>query len=360
MGDPFGSYPLSEQQGALFERNPVCSLCYRVCAKQSKRHGGMNFPIVRSLEEADDLCEQIICKAWNLPHIDQIYHWLESRLNGCELSIGCTVATVCVTLNCIEELPEPARELTDDLLGLLSGNGYKLYDTLNSEACRLSINISAITYGLPPPKPDALVQIELLQQENTRLTKHNKQLEKTIKSMEQEQEQGQRPIVKKFYGPYIENNNLSGGNQILAAENVYLPGAENVSISHAKNIQPSQTDSRLKRLFLTPDGNEDFERTEEERNRFRNFLSDHCLGQEILNSSQDHIILKAAVCFCTKWKSLHLIPTQVSAVAVVRFLIQTCGISNEGTSERAISNAVARMLKTTYDKNLYYEVQEYF
>ena len=203
MGDPFGSYPLSEQQGALFQRNPVCSLCYRVCAKQSKRRGGMNFPIIRCLEEADSLCEQIICKVWNLPSIDQIYHWLDSRLNGCQLSVSCTVATVCVTLNCIEELPEQARELTDDLLGLLSDNGHNLYDTLNSEACRLSINISAATYGLPPPKPDTLIQIEQLQQENTRLTKHNKQLEKTIKSMEQDQQTRVAPIIK-VAGDYID------------------------------------------------------------------------------------------------------------------------------------------------------------
>jgi len=41
MEDPL-SYPLAiRQQGALFERNPVCALAYRVCMDMCEEYGGL-------------------------------------------------------------------------------------------------------------------------------------------------------------------------------------------------------------------------------------------------------------------------------------------------------------------------------
>ena len=381
MGDPFGSYPLSSgKRGTLFQRNPVCSLCYRVCTHLSREHGGMNFPIIRCLEEADSLCEEILLNPWQINDIDYYFHWLDERLNGNSSAISCTVATVCVTLNCIEELPDHLRQLTDDLFGLISGVGFEIYETLSSAACRESISLSATTYGLPPPKPNSLIQLEQLQQENTRLTNHNKQLEKTIKSMKQEQDQ--RTIVKKFYGPYIENNNLSGGNQILTAENVYLPGAENVSISNAKNIQAPEPPSssaatnkpecseapqspvprgrRIQYLFMDEYDHEDTKRTKQEAARVKQYVADHHWGQMRLDSKSTNRLNLMVACFWYYWHDRNWVPDIPQGAAIYRFVTEQCNLPCE-VHPRAFMSAITRLINDhRKDPETYANLRTYF
>ncbi|MBQ3997966.1 MAG: hypothetical protein II644_01365 [Paludibacteraceae bacterium] len=183
-------------------------------------------------------------------------------------------------------------------------------------------------------------------------------------------EKTQRPVIKKFYGPYIENNNLSGGNQILAAENVYLPGAENVSISNAKNVQscspPSSSasdvrteSSHIKRLFLNEFGDEDPQRTAEEHNRFMNFLTDHHWSQLAINSRRDNRILQSVVCFCIKWRRIRYIKDPVSPAAVLRFLTDTCHLSCD-VERTTISTVLGKMLKSDHNKELYFDMENYF
>ena len=121
-----------------------------------------------------------------------------------------------------------------------------------------------------------------------------------------------------------------------------------------------EKDSRTKKLFLTPDGDEDFTRTEEESNRFLNFLSDHNISSRLIDSSQDNPILKAVVCFCVKWRNLRYIESKYSPSAVLRFLTDTCSLQTDRVADRAIANALGVMIKNGYDKVLYQDVCDYF
>lgn len=116
----------------------------------------------------------------------------------------------------------------------------------------------------------------------------------------------------------------------------------------------SEKEPRLKQLFDDP------KRTEEESNRFLNFLSDHNISSRLIDSSQDNPILKAVVCFCVKWRNLRYIESKYSPSAVLRFLTDTCSLQTDRVADRAIANALGVMIKNGYDKVLYQDVCDYF
>ena len=145
----------------------------------------------------------------------------------------------------------------------------------------------------------------------------------------------------------IQINNLNGDL------NLYTTDAAQPS---GNNSSPAN--SRQKKLFSTTEGDENQQRTTEESNRFMNYLSDHHLGQRQLDCSRDNPIIKAIICFCVKWKRLKYID-KPSPAAVLRFLTETCGISCAAEAE-ALSTFIGRMLKTDYDKNIFYDVEDYF
>ena len=151
---------LSRRQVALFERNPVCGLCYRICMDLCAEYGGINFDLLDSIRTADDLCGQIIQNAWSLDGIEHYFDVVNSRLGHSKPAIACTFATVCVTLTCMDNLPEPVYQLAHDIRGLIIGEGNDLYDSLRQSAYRQDIVIDATAYGEPPPEP-ALVQENL-------------------------------------------------------------------------------------------------------------------------------------------------------------------------------------------------------
>lgn len=145
----------------------------------------------------------------------------------------------------------------------------------------------------------------------------------------------------------IQINNLNGD------VNVYNNERDESRESRVERRE----DSRTKKLFMT-DGAEDIERTEEERNRFMNYLSDHHLGQRQLDCHKDNPINKAIVCFCVKWKRLRYID-KPSPVAVYRFLTETCHLGSAAEPD-AITAGLGRMLKAEYDKDTFDDVEEYF
>ena len=98
---------LSRRQVALFERNPVCGLCYRICMDMCEEYGGINFELLDSIVLADNLCEQILQDPWNLNGVEYYSGWVRNRLGNSQPAVVCTFATTCVTLSCIEGLPEP-------------------------------------------------------------------------------------------------------------------------------------------------------------------------------------------------------------------------------------------------------------
>ena len=323
-----------------------------------EEYGGINFDLLDSIQTADHLCEQILQHAWDLNGVEYYSNWVKNRFCYSPAAAICTFATVCVTLSCIEDLPDPIRQLARDMRGLIFCDGNELYDSLASAAYRQDICLSADTYGLPPPPPDERMLIHQLQQENAQLIMDNQQLLKSNKEMETQLQQYNyyAPVYK---GCTFNTNNSYGAPPSPPSSSVAANKPECSEAPQSGNPS-SVTANRIKHLFLTPDGDEDFQRLEEERNRFLNYLSDHCLSKEILNSSQEHPILKAVVCFCAKWKALHFIDPKISAVAVVRFVTETCSVPFDGTSERAISNALARMLQKDYDNDTYYDVCDYF
>ena len=244
MDDVHHRYPtLSRRQVALFERNPVCELCFRVCLDLSEEYGGgIHFELLQSLEAADSFCERIILNPWDLLDIDQYYHWLERQLDNSKPAVTCAFATISVTLSCMDGLPEPVLQLSHDIRGLIGGGqGGELYDNLRSAARYNDILIHADTYGDIPPQPDLQRELEQFKDAYNQAASEVITLKKQLQMKEQQDDQ---KAVYKFYGPYIKENHVeAGGNQILSAENVYLPGAEKVSIDAASSLSAAPHDS---------------------------------------------------------------------------------------------------------------------
>jgi hypothetical protein len=321
-----------------------------------EEYGGINFDLLDSIRTADDLCGQIIQNAWSLDGVEHYFDMVNNRLGHSKPAIACTFATVCVTLTCMDNLPEPVYQLAHDMRGLIIGEGNDLYDSLRQSAYRQDIVIDATAYGEPPPEP-ALVQ------ENVELRMRAEQLEQEVKyyktqlEMKDKNQQPSAPVIN-VAGDYIANQHNEYHTDIHDNTNcpIYLtPNAGGEGVKELKS--EGMKDTRTKRLFMT-DGIEDMQRTEEEKNRFRNYLTDHHLGQRQLDCSADNPIHKAIVCFCVKWKRLKYID-KPSPAAVLRFLTETCGISC-ASEPSALCTLLGRLFKSEYDKEVFFDVEDYF
>ena len=196
-----GNKTNSRRQVALFERNPICRLCYQICLDLAEDYGGVQFDLLRSLEVADALCERIMRHPWELQGIDQYYHWIEGRLSDSRPAIACAMATVCVTLRCIDNPPKLVKRLARDLKGLIIGDAYNLYSELLSAAKRQAISIDADTYGDIPPMPKPQRELQELQRKCAEATTEILTLKIQLK-MEQEKQNDPKTIVYN-YGTYI-------------------------------------------------------------------------------------------------------------------------------------------------------------
>ena len=153
----------------------------------------------------------------------------------------------------------------------------------------------------------------------------------------------------------IQINNFNGNKNIYNNEREQSP-LNDAAMQPNDTAKPSN-DARTKKLFMT-NGIEDMQRTEEEKNRFLNYLTDHHLGQRQLDCSADNPIHKAIVCFCVKWKRLKYID-KPSPAAVLRFLTETCGISC-ASEPSALCTLLGRLFKSEYDKEVFFDVEDYF
>jgi hypothetical protein len=217
---------LMRRQVALFERNPVCRLCYQICLDLAEDYGGVQFDLLRSLEVADALCERIMRHPWELQGIDQYYHWIEGRL-GCERpAMACALATVCVTLRCIDNPPKPVKRLARDLTGLIIGEANSLYNELLSAANRQTISIDADIYGDIPPMPKPQRELQELQRKCAEATTEIQTLKKQLK-MEQKKQNDPKTIVYN-YGTYndIHDNPYSTIYTAQPEEKEEADGAE--------------------------------------------------------------------------------------------------------------------------------------
>ena len=220
MEDPLGLHPMSSRrQGALFERNPVCALCYRICMDICDEQGGINFRLIRCLEEADRLCEEIVLNPWELEGIEEYYHKMERRLDSCQISLSCAFATVCVTLNCMTNLPKPVYQLAHDLRGLIIGEGNNLYNNLQQSACRKDIRMSGFMYGDISPIPKEVLELAELKDSNAQLTKEVIYYKQKIHTMEEE-----KKVKNIGYNVEQMTINMSGGTLVQHADLVQASG----------------------------------------------------------------------------------------------------------------------------------------
>lgn len=164
-------------------------------------------------------------------------------------------------------------------------------------------------------------------------------------------------VVNNDHSKHVTVNVPAGTNVADIVRSVFaedITPAEDVPSSSVSPESHSEKEPRLKQLFDDP------KRTEEESNRFLNFLSDHNISSRLIDSSQDNPILKAVVCFCVKWRNLRYIESKYSPSAVLRFLTDTCSLQTDRVADRAIANALGVMIKNGYDKVLYQDVCDYF
>ena len=181
----------------LFERNPVCGVCWRVCMDMCEEWGGpIQFDLLASMEAADRLCQRLINNTWTLRGIEYYYHWLEAQLGFSRAAITCATATVCLSLRLMDDAPEPLQQMGADMQGLLWGEGGELYDNMRCAARQQDICLTATNYGEIPPDPGASpqrngesgfrlegqekielrYQVEQLNQQNRELKDTNKQV----------------------------------------------------------------------------------------------------------------------------------------------------------------------------------------
>ena len=178
--------------------------------------------------------------------------------------------------------------------------------------------------------------------------------------MKDKNQQSSAPVIN-VAGDYIANQHNEYHTDIHDNTNcpIYLtPNAGGEGMKELTSERVKELGSeRVKRLFMT-DGIEDMQRTEEEKTRFRNYLTDHHLGQRQLDCSRDNPVIKAIVCFSVKWKRLKYID-KPSPAAVLRFLTETCGISC-ASEPSALCTLLGRMFKSEYDKEVFFDVEDYF
>lgn len=217
MMDEHDLYPAQmRRRVALFQRNPVCALCFDLCSKKYRNYRSVEFDLMNCLEEADLLAEQIILNPYDLDGVEQYYNRLRNRYNGDKLSVSCVIATLCTIFSCIEDLPDSIRELSTQLEGLLTGPGFDLYESLTGAACHQGIELTVSSFGAPPPAP-------LVVLENQELRSRNSLLEQQIANYKKQISTMQPTIATQINGPVYKdctfatttnnttNNNYYGG-----------------------------------------------------------------------------------------------------------------------------------------------------
>ena len=179
---------------ALFERNPVCGVCWRVCKEMSEEWGGpIQFDLLASMEAADKLCQRLIRNTWTLKGIEYYYHWLEAQLGFSQAAITCATATVCLSLRLMDDAPEPLQQMGEDMQGLLWGEGGELYDNMRCAARQQDICMTATHYGEIPADPN-----EEIKAENVELRCQVDQLNQELKNRNTQGDQNNGPI---YNGP---------------------------------------------------------------------------------------------------------------------------------------------------------------
>ena len=336
MSDPLESYHLSAcRQASPMQRNPVCALTFVVCADLCDELGGLQFDIRRSVVTADSLLAFLAYNACAPPDAEQCYRWLARYTNNSPPTVMCACAIVSVTIDSMSDAPKSLKILGRNLRCLIYGPGNCIYDNLSSAAEQDNIVFSLSAYLTTPMILSPSTPTQPKRMEAKQYNQYNGSV---------------------YQGCTFTTNNTTNNFYGQVPADMDSPFT---APRDSAEKDPDKTDLRVKRLF-TIDGIEDIERTTEESNRFLNFLSDHNIRSRLIDSSQDNPILKAAVCFCAKWKSLRFIESDISPKAVLRFLTVNCELKCDNIDEKAIRNTLARMIRKGYDQVLFGDVCDYF
>ena len=186
----------------LFERNPVCGVCWRVCMDMCEEWGGpIQFDLLASMEAADRLCQRLINNTWTLRGIEYYYHWLEAQLGFSRAAITCATATVCLSLRLMDDAPEPLQQMGADMQGLLWGEGGELYDNMRCAARQQDICLTTTNYGEIPPDPN-----EEIKAENVELRYQVDQLSHELQTMSKQGEQFTIGTQNNYYAPVTIKN----------------------------------------------------------------------------------------------------------------------------------------------------------
>ena len=183
-------YATYRPDSVLFERNPVCGVCWRVCMDMCEEWGGpIQFDLLASMEAADRLCQRLINNTWTLRGIEYYYHWLEAQLGFSQAAITCATATVCLSLRLMDDAPKPLQQMGADMQGLLWGEGGELYDNMRCAARQQDICLTATNYGEIPPDPN-----EEIKTENVELRYQVDQLSHELQTMSKQTQQYNAPV----------------------------------------------------------------------------------------------------------------------------------------------------------------------
>ncbi|MBQ7632168.1 MAG: hypothetical protein IJS82_05375 [Paludibacteraceae bacterium] len=236
-------YTTYRPDSVLFERNPVCGVCWRVCMDMCEEWGGpIQFDLLASMEVADRLCQRLINNTWTLRGIEYYYHWLEAQLGFSRPAITCAAATVCLSLRLMDDAPEPLQQMGEDMQGLLWGEGGELYDNMRCAARQQDIYLTASNYGEIPPDPGASPQrngesgLRLEGQQNKELRYQLDQLSQELRDMNKQGEQYTIGTQNNYYAPVTINNYERSDDSLHSSE-----GIDEVEVAAEKRHFPLLT-----------------------------------------------------------------------------------------------------------------------
>lgn len=233
-------------ENPLFQRNPVCALCWRECMAMCEEwNGQINFDLLGSMEAADRLCRRLIANAWTLSGVEYYYHWLEGQLGFSRPAVTCATAVVSLTLRLMEGLNEGLHQLGEDMRGLLWGEAGELYDNMRSEARRQDICLDATNYGEIPPDPN-----EELKAENTEMRYQIEQLSHELQTMSRQCEPYNAPVYNNstvYNAPVTINNNYgdrpSAADRVQTEEEVQVATEQHFALLTAQCVKEGKAEA---------------------------------------------------------------------------------------------------------------------
>ena len=334
---------LSRRQVALFERNPVCALAFRVCRDMCLEYGHIQFNLLKTIETADELFDYLIDHAWDPPSVKWCYHWLENQLMNSPPAVMCACATVSVSIASMDYAPEPLRSLGLDFRCLIYGDATDILDNIRSAAYQESTTISAADYGLLPDEPEEETE-EIEPQEPTTPTQEDMNQQNNNSTVYNGPVsngpvfQGCTIKVETPASPFVSQESHSDHSS--SNPNGYPSSSPAPDVRTEESATPKRRGNTEKSLFIN------LTTTEQEKQRFLSFLREHNLSNSELDAAMDNSVTQIIVCFYRVWQQKKLLAPKAGGTAVARFVNAVCELPLT-VDEKAYANILNRMIKSS-------------